>query len=77
MSWRSFACATSKAVSPSYIILLCIIQCMLGGEVRVSKTRSIQLLILSHSWVELYREGLSGNKGHVGNGDQTASTAIH
>ena len=38
------------------------IQCMLGGEVRVSKTKSIQLLILSHSWVELYKEGL-GNKG--------------
>ena len=62
MSWRSFACAISKAVSPSYIVL-CIIQCILGGEVCVSKTKSILFLILSHSWVELYREGL-GNKGH-------------
>ena len=50
MSWELSTRAMSKAVSPSFIIVLCIIQYMLGGEVCVSKTKSILLLILSHSW---------------------------
>ena len=47
----------------------------------IEKQEYIQLLILSHSWVYNFIERGLETKGiaryHVGNGDQTASTATH